>query len=103
MTACTANMSKADKRPFWTKSHVRASACLKHFGVPQDGHNIYVHEHNPALSSPAKSGDCPQILLTHLHCAHVDRAQVAAKMTSEIVVTASVTKIEQWADLRVYL
>ena len=60
-----------------------ASACLKHFGVPQDGPNICDHQHNPVLSSPAKSGDCTQILLTHLHtyllthlhthfcCAHV--------------------------------
>lgn len=63
------------------------------------------YNHNLLLSCPAKYGDRIQLLLfqswliSHTTVTRKSAWQLAATTTSAIESTASVTKVEQWADL----
>lgn len=63
------------------------------------------YHYNHVLSCPAKHGDRTQLLLfqswliSHTTVTRKSAWQVAATATSAIESTASVTKVEQWADL----
>ncbi len=66
-------------------------------------------QHNPLLSSPAKCGDCTQLSLfkpsTFLMLQGPARAHGKLQLQSpqQLDFTVSAKKVEQWADLPVYL